>query len=146
MATLRIKRKLLALNKENCEGHPRSNFAQSSNVPRSQEDYITQVFEEFEDRVTTKLSQEISRTDSRTLGAISRLDDFLLNPLIQGHSGTTPETFRNAYGTNQGTNDNDSRVILILNRASLRARWHENLTRKLTWKLYNGIFLPKTRK
>ena len=31
-----------------------------------------------------------------------------MNPLIQGHSGTTPETSRNAYGTNQGTNEDDS--------------------------------------
>ena len=42
MAT-RNKRKLAALNKEICEEHPRSNLAQNSNVPRSQEDYIGQV-------------------------------------------------------------------------------------------------------
>ena len=41
MATLRSKRKLPALNKENCEEHPRSNLAQNSNFPRSQEDYFT---------------------------------------------------------------------------------------------------------
>ena len=44
MAT-RNKRKLAALNKENCEEHPRSNLASISNVPKSQEDYITQVSE-----------------------------------------------------------------------------------------------------
>ena len=52
METLRNKRKLAALNKENCEEHPRSNLPQNSNVPRSQEDYITQVSEEIEGRVT----------------------------------------------------------------------------------------------
>ena len=31
-----------------------------------------------------------------------------MNPLVQGHSGTTPETSRNAYGTNQGTSKDDS--------------------------------------
>ena len=46
------KRKLAALNKENCEEHPRSNVTENSNVPRSQEDYITQVSEEIEGRVT----------------------------------------------------------------------------------------------
>ena len=46
------KRKLAALNKENCEEHPRSNLAQNSTAPRSQEDYITQVSEEIEGRVT----------------------------------------------------------------------------------------------
>ena len=107
MAT-RIKRNLAALNKENCEEHPRSNLAQNSNVPRSQEEYITQVSEEIEGRVTKKLSQEFSRTENRILGAFERLDDFLLNPLIEGHSGTTPEMSRNALSTNQGTNEDDS--------------------------------------
>ena len=108
MATLRNKRKLAALSKENCEEHPRKNLAQNSNVLRSQEDYITQVYEEIEGRVTNSLSQESSRTENRILGALSRLDDFLMNPLIQGHSGTAPETSRRAYGLNQGTNEDDS--------------------------------------
>ena len=56
MAT-RKKKKLAALNKENCEEHPRSNLAQNSNIPKSQEDYITQVSEEIEGRVTKELSQ-----------------------------------------------------------------------------------------
>ena len=98
------------MNKENYEEHPRSNLAQNSNVPGSKEDYTSQVCEEIENegRVTKKLSQEFSRTENRILGALSRLDDFLMNPLIQGLSGTTPETSRNAYGTNQGTNEDDS--------------------------------------
>ena len=55
-----------------------------------------------------KLSEEFSRTESRILGALSRLDDFLLNPLIQGYSRTTLEASRNAYGTNQATNEEHS--------------------------------------
>ena len=31
-----------------------------------------------------------------------------MNPLIQGHSGTAPETSRNALGTSQWTNEDDS--------------------------------------
>ena len=104
MATLTKKWKLAALNKVHCEEHPRSNLAQNTNVPRSQEDYITQVSVEIEDGVTKKLSQEFSRTENRILGALSCLDEFPLNPLIQGHSGTTPETSRNVLGTNHGTN------------------------------------------
>ena len=107
MAT-RNKKKLAALNKENCEEHPRINLAQNSNVPRSQEDYITQVSEEIEGRVTKRLSKEFSRTKNRILGALARLNDFLMNPLLQGHSGTTPEASRNAFSTNQGTNEDDS--------------------------------------
>ena len=108
MPTLRKKRKFAALSKENCGEHPRSNMAQNSGVPRSQEDYITRIFDEIEGRVTKKLTQEFSETENCILGALSRLDDFLMNSLIQGHSGTTPDTYRNAYGTNQGTNGDDS--------------------------------------
>ena len=58
MAT-RNKRKLAALNKENCEEHPWSNLVQNSNVPRSQEDYITQVSEEI-DEESLKSCRKIS--------------------------------------------------------------------------------------
>ena len=108
MATLRYKRKLAALNKENCEEHSRSNVALNSNVPRSQEDNITQVSEEIEGRVIKKFSQEFSKTENRILGALERLDDFLMNPLIQGHSRTTPEASWNAFSTSQETNEDDS--------------------------------------
>ena len=107
MAT-RNKRKLSALNKENCEEHLRSNLAQNSGVTRSQEDYITQVSEEIEGRVTEKLSQEFTRTEKRILGALARLDDFLMNPLFQGYSGTPPETSRNIFSMSRGTNEDDS--------------------------------------
>ena len=104
---IRKKRKLAALNKENCEEHCRSNLAENLNVPRSQEDYITQVSEEIEGRVTKRLSKEFSRTENRILGALARLDDFLMNPLQQGHSGTTLDSSRNASSTSQGTNEDD---------------------------------------
>ena len=76
------KRKLAALNKESFEKHPRSKLTQKSFVARSQEDYINQVSDEIEARVTKKLSQENSRTENRILGALSCVDDFLQNPLI----------------------------------------------------------------
>ena len=107
MATLRNKQKLAAFNKENCAKQARSNLAQITNVPRSQDDYITQVSEEVEDRVTKKLSQEFSRRGNCIIGALSRLDDSLLNPLIQGHSRIAPATFRNTLRTSQGTNEDD---------------------------------------
>ena len=107
MAT-RNKRNLAALNEENCEKQPRSHLAQNSNVPRSEEDYITQVSEEIEARVTKKLSQEFSRTENRILGSLARPDSFLMNPLIHGHSGSTPETSWDAFSTSQRTNEDDS--------------------------------------
>ena len=106
--TTRNKRKLAALNKENCEEHPRSNLAQNLSAPRSQEDYITQVSEEIEGRVIKRLSKEFSRTENRILGALARIDDLLMNPLLPGRSGTTPEPTRNALNTSQGTNEDDS--------------------------------------
>ena len=106
--TTRNKRKLAALNKENCEEHPRSNLAQNSNAPRSQEDYIIQISEEVEGRVTKRLSKEFSRTKNRILGALARLDDFLMDPILPVRSGTTPEPSRNALNTSQRTNEDDS--------------------------------------
>ena len=106
--TTRNKRKLAVLNKKNCEEHPRSNLAQNSSTPRSQGDYITQVSEKIEGRVTKRLSKEFSRTENRILCALARLDDFLMNPLLPGRSGTTPEPTRNALSTSQGTNEDDS--------------------------------------
>ena len=61
MATLRNKKKLATSNKEDCEEYSRSNIAQNSNVPRSQEDYITQVSEEIEGRVTKKVVARVQQ-------------------------------------------------------------------------------------
>ena len=95
MVTVRSKRKLAALNKENCEEYPRSNLAQNTNVPRSREDYITQVSKELESRLTKKLSKEFSRTESRILGALSQRDEFFSEPansgLLRIRSGDVPE-------------------------------------------------------
>ena len=59
------------------------------------------VTEEFEGRVTKNLSQEFSRTESRILGALSKLDEFLLNPQVRRFSGAVPGTFRNTDVENQ---------------------------------------------
>ena len=73
-------------------------MAQNSGAPRSPEDNITQVSEEIGGRVTKRLSKEFSRTEDRILGAVAQLDDFLMNPLLPGDSGTTPEPLRNHSG------------------------------------------------
>ena len=104
MATLRNKRKLAAVTRETQEEHPRIGQSRNTSVPRINEEYITQVSEENEGRITKKLSQEFSRTESRILGALSKLDEFLLNQQITAHSGT----FQNTNVDNQGTNEDDS--------------------------------------
>ena len=108
MATLRNKRKLAAVTRETQEEHSRNGQSRNTSVPRINEEYITQVSEEIEGRVTKKLSQEYSRTESRILGALSKLDEFLLNQQIQTHSRTVRGTFRNTNVENQGTNGDDS--------------------------------------
>ena len=108
MATLRNKRKLAAVTREIQEENPGNGQSRNTSVPRINEEYITQLSEEIEGRVTTKLSQEFNRTESRILGALSRLDEFLLNQQVRTHSGTVPETFRNTNVDNQGTNEDDS--------------------------------------
>ena len=101
-------RNFAVLNKKNCEENPRNNLAQNTIVPRSQEDYIIQASEEIDCRLTKKLFKEFNGTESRFLGAFSQLHEFLLNPLIEGHSGSAPETSRKALNPNQGTNEDDS--------------------------------------
>ena len=60
------------------------------------EEYITQVSEEIEGRVFKKQSQEFYRTESRFSSALSKLDEFLLNPQVRTCSGTVRGTSRNS--------------------------------------------------
>ena len=112
MATLRNKRKLAAVTRETQEEHARNGQSRNTSVLRINEEYITlnisQVSEEIEGTVSKKRSQEFSRTESRILGALSKLDEFLLNQQIRTHSETVPGTFRNTNVENQGTNEDNS--------------------------------------
>ena len=108
MATLRNKRKLAAVTRETQEENPRNGQSRNTSVPRINEEYITQVSERIEGRITKKLSQDFSRTESRILGALSKLDEFLSNQQIQTQSETVPGKFRNTNVENQGTNEDDS--------------------------------------
>ena len=66
-----LVRKLAAVSIEAKEEHLRN-----TSVHRIKEEYIRQASEEIEGRVIKKLSQEISRTESRIPGALSKLDKF----------------------------------------------------------------------
>ena len=94
MATLRNKRTLGAVSREMQE-ITRNSHSQNTSVPGITEKYITQVFEEIKGRVTKKLSQEFSTTESRISGALPKLDEFLLNPLTRTLSGSVPGTSQN---------------------------------------------------
>ena len=86
MITLRNKRKLAADSRETLE-HPENSHTQNTFFPGITEEYITQISEEIEGGSLEKLSQEFSRTESRTSCALSNLDEFLLNSTHRfGHS------------------------------------------------------------
>ena len=103
MATLRNKRKLAAVSRETPES-TRNGRTQNILDPELTQDYISQVSEEIEGRVTKKLSKEFNRTESRILGALSKLDEFLLNPQVRTCSVVAPGTSGSNNLDNQGTN------------------------------------------
>ena len=102
MAILRNKRKLAAVSRETPEGS-RSSRGQNVLDPELTQNYISQVSEEIEGRVTKKLSKEFSKTESRILGALSKLDEFLLNPQVRTCSVAVPGTSRNNNSENRET-------------------------------------------
>ena len=110
MATLRNKRELAAVSRETPEGS-RSSRGQNVLDPELTQDYISQVSEEIEGRVTKKLSKEFSKTESRILGALSKPDEFFLNPqirtccvVVQGTSGIANSENRETHG-DRSSND-----------------------------------------
>ena len=107
MAALRNKRKLAAVSRETPKGS-RSSRAQNVLDPVSAQDYISQVSEEFEGRVTKKLSKKFSKIKSRILGALSKLDEFLPNPQVRTCSAAVPGTSRNGNSENRETNEGRS--------------------------------------
>ena len=106
MATLRNKRKLAAVSREAPEGS-RSSRGRNVLDPELTQDYISQVSEEIEGRVTKKLSKEFNKTESRILGALSKLDEFLLNPQMRTCS-VVQEASRNTNSENRETHGDRS--------------------------------------
>ena len=102
MATLRINRKLAAVSREAHDG-TRSSRAQNVLDPELTQDYISQISEEIGGRVTKRLSKEFSRAESRILGALSKLDEFPLNPQVRTCSVAVPVTSRNDNSENGET-------------------------------------------
>ena len=102
MASLGNKKKLSAVSRETPES-TRNSSGQNTLDPDLTQDYISQVSEEIEGRVTKKLSKEFSRTESRILGALSKLDDFLLNPQVRTCSVSVLGTSRNNNSENRET-------------------------------------------
>ena len=107
MATLRNEGKLAAVSRETTESS-RSGTGPTVLDPELTQDYISQVSEEIEGRVTKKLSKEFSKTESRILGALSKLDEFLLNPRVRTCSVAVQGTSGNANWENLETHGDRS--------------------------------------
>ena len=107
MATLRNKKKIAAASREAPES---SSSSRGRNVldPELTQDYISQVSEEIEGRVTKKLSKEFNKTESRILGALSKLDEFLLNPQARTCSVAAHGTSRHSNLENRETHGDRS--------------------------------------
>ena len=80
---------LAAVSRETPE-NTRKSKSQNTLDPGTAQEYISQVSEEIERRVTKKISKDFSRTDSGFLGALSTLDEFLLNPQVRTCSVADP--------------------------------------------------------
>ena len=99
MVTVRNKKKLAAVSRKTPE-NARNSQSQNTLDPEMAQEYFSQVSEEIERRVSKKLSKEFSRTESRILGALSKLDEFLLNPQVRTCSVAVPGTSRNTNSEN----------------------------------------------
>ena len=90
MTTLRNKWRLAAVSRKTQKSASNSQLRNTS-VPVITEEYIAQVAEKFDGRVTKKPSQKLSRIKSGILGALSKLVECLLKPQIETFSGIIPE-------------------------------------------------------
>ena len=106
MATLRNKGNLATVSREMPEGS-RSSRGRNVLDPELTQDYTSQVSEEIEGRVTKKLSKEFNKTESRILGALSKLDEFLLDPQVRTCS-VVHGASRNANSENRETHGDRS--------------------------------------
>ena len=138
---LRNKQELTALNKKSHKEHPRSSQAWDTNVRRPPEDYITKISEELEGRVAKKLSHKFIRTENCILGPLSRFEEFLLSPLVQG----VPGPFWGRPGRQMEKTRKKMRIvpwrILILKRGSRWVSISKNLTQQ---KHTAGLFFSET--
>ena len=101
---LRVKGNLAEVSRKTLENTKNSQL-QNTLDPETAQGYISQFSEEIEGRVIEKFSKDFSRTESCILGALSKLDEFLLNPEVRtcsvagpGHPGTTTQKTGNPLG------------------------------------------------
>ena len=105
---LRIRRKLAAVNRDNQVERPWYQMSRDTVAPKIDEEYITQVSEEMENKAIKKVPPDFSGTDSRIRGALSNIYDFILNSQFLVQHGSIPGTSRDTIRENQEINENRS--------------------------------------
>ena len=100
MTTLRNKRNLAGVSRETTE-NTRNSQSQNTLGPEMAKEYISHVSEEIGGRITKKLSEKFSRTESRILGALSKLEEFLLSPQVRTCYVFVLGTSRNSNSENR---------------------------------------------
>ena len=108
MAVLRNKRKLAAVSR----GTPENTSNSQSQItldPAMAQEYLSQISEQIEGRVTKKLSKELSRRESRILQVLSKDVEFLLNPQVRTCCVAVPGTSRNNNSENREPTGDRSR-------------------------------------
>ena len=100
MATLRSRRKLAVFLRETPE-NTMNTQSQNTLLRRWLRSAIAKFLMKLKGGSPKKLSQEFSRTESRILGALSKLDEVLLNPQVRNCSVVVPGTSRNINSENR---------------------------------------------
>ena len=108
MTTLRNKNKRSEVSRENHEEHSRNKLSQDTKNSTVNEEYIRQVFEEIEGKVTKKLSQDFSRTEIQLLRPLSKFDEFCVNSQFPLQFGAASEASLNSDMENQEHNEDRS--------------------------------------
>ena len=62
-----------------------------------------------------------------------------MNPLIQGHTGTAPEKSRNAFGTNQGTDEDNSQSVPHPEARIFRSQATQNSSPEVSHDMVTGV-------
>ena len=102
---MKNQQKLAGVSRKTQE-NARNSQAENIFGPGMTRECITQVSDQIESRVTEKLSQDFSRTESRILGALSKLDELHLNSQLRTCTGTVQGTSRcNVFENREPTGD-----------------------------------------
>ena len=107
MVRFKNRMNLAAVSRETPD-NTRNSQSQNTLEPGTAQEYISQVSEEVGGRVTKKLSKDFCRTESRILCALSKLDEFLLNPQVRTCSVAVPGASRNNDSENREPTGNRS--------------------------------------